>query len=249
MISTVVLAKNEEKNVEACLRSVSWCDEIIVIDDNSNDKTTEIAKKYNAKILSHSLNGDFSAQRNFGLEKAKNDWVLFVDADEVVSQALWYEIMASVNDPSGIYSGYFIKRKDIMWGKELNFGETGDIKLLRLAKKDAGEWEGRVHETWKIKGKTLLLQNNLTHYPHQTIKEFLKEINYYSDIRAQELFNKKIKSSWLAIIFYPKAKFILNYFIKRGFLDGLSGLVFALMMSLHSFLVRGKLWYLWEKKD
>ncbi|HEX8931703.1 MAG TPA: glycosyltransferase family 2 protein [Patescibacteria group bacterium] len=249
MITAIVLTKNEEKNLQRCLESLTWCDETIVIDDYSEDKTVSIAKKMATQIYIHQLDHDFAAQRNFGLSVAKGNWILFVDADEVVSQALWFEIMAITNDPNNQYSGFYLRRKDTLWGKELNYGETGEIKFLRLAKKDAGQWEGKVHETWKIAGKTLVLKNALLHYPHQTITEFLQEINYYSDLRAQELRKKKVKVSWLAILLYPKIKFIVNYIFRRGFLDGLPGLVFALMMSFHSFLVRGKLWILWHEQS
>src|ERR1700722_13133913 len=98
MISAVILTKNEEKNIGACLDSTSWCDEKIVIDDHSTDKTVEIAKKRGATVISHSMQNDFSGQRNFGLEKAKGDWVFFIDADERVSSALWYEIMQHTSE-------------------------------------------------------------------------------------------------------------------------------------------------------
>ncbi len=247
MISAVVLTKNEEKNIEACLSSLSWCDEIVVIDDNSQDKTVLLAKKHGAKVYLHDMKGDFSRQRNYGLEKATSEWVLFIDADERVSAPLWYEIMEYTNNPLVSYTGYLIKRTDIMWGKELLHGEVGNIKLLRLAKKDAGMWEDPVHETWKVKGKVLTLEKSLLHYPHPTVAEFLQEINFYTDLRAKQLYKKGKKASWWSIILYPKAKFVLNYFFRGGFLDGLPGLVFALMMSLHSFLVRSKLWLLWQK--
>lgn len=247
MISAIVLTKNEEKNIEACLDSLSWCDERIVIDDYSEDKTVELAKKKGAKVFSHSLQNDFAEQRNFGLSKAKGDWILFVDADERVSSALWYEIMQHTNESLEDFSGFYVRRLDTMWGKTLRYGETGNSKLLRLARKGAGVWEGKVHEVWKINGKTAMLQNHLDHYPHGTIKEFLQEINFYTDLRAQELFKKKTSVNWFLILAYPKAKFIQNYFFKRGFLDGTPGFVSAMLMSLHSFLVRGKLWLLWEK--
>ncbi len=249
MISAVILTKNEEKNITACLESLSWCDEIVVIDDNSTDKTVDIAKKKGVRVYVHALENNFSEQRNFGLEKATGDWVLFVDADERISSALWYEIMANTNTPLDGYSGFYLKRQDSMWGKVLQHGETSNVKLLRLAKKDAGSWEGKVHEAWKVQGKKLTLKNPLMHYPHQSVNEFLQEINYYTDLRAEELYNKKIKTSWWSIILFPKVKFVSNYVIKLGFLDGLPGLVFALMMSFHSFLVRGKLWFLWQKNE
>jgi glycosyltransferase involved in cell wall biosynthesis len=246
MISAIILTKNEEKNIKDCLDSLSWCDERIVIDDESTDNTLDIAEKTGAKVYKHKLK-NFSDQRNYGLEKARGDWLLFIDADERISAALWFEIMQHINDPIKNATGFLLKRKDIMWGKELKHGESGTIKLLRLAKKNSGKWTGEVHEKWQISGKIITLNNSLEHYPHQSIAEFLNEINYYTDLRAKELFKNKQKTNWLLIILYPKAKFILNFFLRRGILDGLPGLVIALMMSFHSFLVRGKLWLLWQK--
>lgn len=255
MISAVILAKNEEKNIENCIRSVSFCDEVIIIDDNSEDRTIDeiqnsilrLRSGQKIKIYQRTLNGDFSEQRNFGLSKAKGDWVLFVDADERVSEALASEVTNYKLQVTS-YDGFYIKRKDFMWGKELRYGEIGDIWLLRLARKCSGKWEGKVHEEWKIKGKVSKLNNPLYHYPHQSIGEFLKEINFYTDLRAKELYLKRVKSGFFKILFYTKGKFILNYFIKMGFLDGIRGLIFALMMSFHSFLTRGKLWQLWQNR-
>jgi glycosyltransferase involved in cell wall biosynthesis len=247
MISAIILTKNEEKNIKDCLESLSWCDEKIVIDDQSVDKTCEIAQKLGAKIYVHPLT-NFSDQRNYAMEKAKGDWVIFIDADERISQALWYEIMQHINEPFENLSGFFLKRIDIMWGRQLRYGESGTLKLLRLAKKNSGKWTGDVHEKWHISGNIETLNNSLYHYPHPSIEDFLREINQYTDLRAKELYRQKIKVNWLSITLYPKAKFILNYFIKLGFLDGLPGLVIALMMSFHSFLVRGKLWLLWQRE-
>ena len=249
MISAVVLTKNEEKNIVKCLASIEWCDEILVIDDESIDKTVDLAKKTKAHVYVHPKNDDFSSQRNFGLEKAKGEWVLFVDADERVSSALWYEIMQYINASIKDYYGFYIKRNDNLFGKVLEHGETGNVSLLRLAKKGAGTWSGSVHEVWNVKGNTMQLKNYLEHYPHKTVEEFLKDINYYTDIKALELYRDKIKVFWPTIIFLPFGKFILNYFIKRGFMDEVPGLVLALMMSFHSFLVRAKLWLLWQKDN
>ena len=263
MISVVVLTKNEEKNIVDCLESLAWCDEIIIIDDYSEDKTLEIIQNskfkiqnYNSKfkIYKRHLNGDFSTQRNFGLEKVSGDWVLFVDADERVPEALASEISNFIHSTSSgqisnKYNGFYIKRGDSMWGKELKHGETGDIWLLRLAKKDSGKWKGKVHEEWKIKGRIDALKNHLDHYPHPTISEFLSDINFYTNLKANELFEKGVRSDFISILLYPTAKFLSNYFLKLGFLDGLHGLVFAIMMSFHSFLVRGKLWHLWSRLE
>ncbi|HSX40331.1 MAG TPA: glycosyltransferase family 2 protein [Candidatus Saccharimonadales bacterium] len=251
-ITGIVLVKNEETLIQKCLDNLLFCDQLIIIDDNSTDKSREIletwAKKENVQIFKRKLNDDFSAQRNFGLEKVKGEWVLFVDADEIVSAKLADEIKTKVQYVSEQITGFYIKRRDFLWGKELKYGETGNMQLLRLARKGSGEWKGKVHERWEIKGKTNMLENALYHYPHQTITQFLHEINYYTTLRSRELYEKKVKAYWFNVIIYPKAKFALNYFIKRGFLDGLEGLVLAMLMSFHSFLVRAKLWLLWQKE-
>lgn len=246
MITAVILTKNEEKNIVDCLEKLAFCDEVLVIDDNSEDRTVEISRKMKATVYIHSLNNDFSRQRNFGLEKAKGDWVLFIDADERVSSALAQEIFQAVKENK--YDGFFIKRVDTIWGKRLKFGETGSKWLLRLGKKSAGKWAGIVHEGWLIRGKVEDLSNELDHYPHQSIGEFIKEINYYTTLRAQELFTGGVKVRWYHILLFPKAKFFVNYILKFGFLDGIPGLISAAIMSFHSFLVRGKLWQLNQKK-
>lgn len=248
MISAIILTRNEEKNIADCIGSVKWCDEVIVIDDNSEDRTVSIAGKEKVEILKEDLDGNFSRQRNLGIDKAKGDWILFVDADERVTDSLRYEIQSVISDPLNYYNGFVLKRKDFIWNKQLRYGETAGISFLRLARKNSGRWEGRVHEKWKVKGKIGKLNNSLIHFPHQTLEQFLSEVNLYTDIRSKELYSKGVKTNLFLIIAYPKAKFFVNYIIRRGFLDGLPGLVFATVMSFHSFLVRAKLWMLWQKK-
>lgn len=251
MISAVVLTKNEEKNIIDCVETLLFCDEILIIDDNSEDRTVDLLKHLkNPKIsiVTHPLENNFAKQRNFALTQVKSPWVLFVDADERISDALQYEIMNHVDSSLDNISGYFIKRIDTIWGKKLLYGETGNIELVRLGKKEMGKWKGAVHERWIINGKTSNLKHPLMHYPHQTLTEFLTEINVYTTIRAQELYKKGKKSNWWSIVFYTKIKFFVNYFLKQGFRDGIQGFLVAMLMSFHSFLVRGKLWLLWQKK-
>jgi glycosyltransferase involved in cell wall biosynthesis len=252
MISVVILTKNEEKNILDCVETVSWADQIIIVDDNSDDRTLETVDSLSLKnliVIKRELQGDFSKQRNYALSKVKHEWVMFIDADERVSPELRKEINDFLIEEKNErkFNGMYIRRKDMLWGKLLKHGETGKISLLRLARKDTGNWQGKVHEIWNIKGDTDIFENYILHLPHQTISEFLREINLYTSIRAKELFENNQKSSVLQIIFYPKAKFLVNFVFKLGFLDGIEGLIFAIIMSLHSFLVRGKLWLLCEK--
>ncbi len=250
MISAVILTHNSEQTLISTLESLSWSDECIVIDDESIDKTVVIAKKYKTNIFSRRLAGDFAAQRNFGLSKAKGPWVLFVDSDEIVTKELAEEIqMAISNQPSAIgRDGYYLKRIDYMWGRELRHGETANVKLLRLAKKDAGCWIRPVHEVWMVKGRTGELTSPLHHYPHSNVAQFLEDVNTYSTRNAQYLYSQKVRVHWFEIPAYPVAKFFRNYFFSLGFLDGTAGVVIALMMSFHSFLTRAKLYQAWNTR-
>lgn len=246
-ICVIILTKNEEKNIVNCIKTLLWCNEILVIDDYSTDKTITLAQKMGARVFLHRLNNNFSDQRNVALQKTHADWILYIDADERVGHVLQREIQKIINTIS-LYNGYYIKRRDIMWGKYLQFGETANCRFLRLAKRDTGSWKGAVHEKWEVAGDIGELKNPLFHYPHQTIKEFLTEINSYTDLRVNELQKQGIKVSGISIFLYPAGKFFVNYFLKLGFLDGIQGLIITVLMSLHSFLVRSKLWLQISKK-
>ncbi|OGK16033.1 hypothetical protein A2690_01275 [Candidatus Roizmanbacteria bacterium RIFCSPHIGHO2_01_FULL_39_12b] len=243
MLSVVVLARNEEKNIEGCLKSLGFCDEVLVIDDDSTDKTVEIAKKHEAKVIPRKLNDDFASQRNFALSKTVHDWVLYIDADEKVTDDLIQETAATLkNNPAA--TAFYLRRRDFFWGRELKYGETQTARnrgILRLVKKGTGQWKGKVHEEWETQGETARFSNFIDHYPHQTIISFLRTINDYSSKRAEELYKNSVKTSVLSIFFNPLSKFIYTYFIKFGFLDGPAGFVYSFMMSFHSFLVRAKL--------
>lgn len=247
MLTGVVLTRNEEANLAKCLDALKFCDEILLVDDNSTDKTLEIAKKYKARVVQHALNGDFSAQRNWaisqiksGLPAGRQGWILFIDADEVVSPELASEITGTLfKGPS--FLGYFLPREDILWGKHMHYGNTR-TSLLRLARRGAGEWQGKVHETWQNTGRTAALRHPLLHYPHPTITDFLQHINTYSTLRAGELRAAGIKTNLLEIFFYPVGKFLYLGIWKLGFADGVRGFISAMMMAFYSFLVRGKLY-------
>ncbi len=250
MISTVVLTHNDEAILSRCLESLSWCDEVVVIDDESTDGTVEVAKKFEAKAFPYPLNDDFAAQRNFGLSKAKHDWVLFVDSDEVVSEELASEIKSQISNlKTEKLDAFYIKRRDYSLGRWLKYGETGNVKLLRLGRKEAGKWVQPVHEEWKIQGNVGELVHPLLHYPHPNVAQFLDEINRYSTLWARYLYAQRVKEPSWHIIVKPVAKFFLNFLWRLGFVDGTAGAVVALMMSFHSFLVRAKLWHLWDSTD
>ncbi|MDO8610670.1 MAG: glycosyltransferase family 2 protein [bacterium] len=249
-LTVVILTRNEEKRIKNTIKSLAFCNEIIVVDDESTDKTCDIAKKGKALIFIRPLKNDFANQRNFALEKASNEWVLFIDADEEVSKELQKEIVDSIQKTEA--SSYALKRRDFWMNKELKYGETRKTReqgIVRLVKKDSGIWMGNVHEVFHTAKSVSILHNYLNHYPHPTVAEFIQDVNFYSTLRAKELFNNSKKTNIFEIITYPFFKFVLTYFIYLGLLDGVPGFTYSFFMSFHSFLVRSKLYQYWNIKS
>lgn len=244
MISAVVLTKNEESSIKDCLRSLSWCDEIIVIDDYSSDLTLKRVKEIKnnrIKICKRKLSGDFAAQRNFGLLKCKGEWVLFLDADERISLFLKKEIIGQIKKTDN--DGFYLKRRDYFLGKELKYGETANNKFLRLGRKGKGKWYRKVHEEWRVNGVIGELNNPIIHKQNPSLSEFISKLNKYSEIHSEENLNEGKRSTVFKVIFYPIFKFGVNYFWKLGVLDGTRGFIIAAAMSFHSFLSWSKLWF------
>ncbi|HUD19659.1 MAG TPA: glycosyltransferase family 2 protein [Patescibacteria group bacterium] len=244
MICAIILTHNDGNGIEKTLSKLMWCDELIVVDDDSTDDTIEKVKPFTSRVFKHNVNGDFASQRNFGLSKTNSDWVLFIDSDETVSTDLEHEIQGAIERKE--FAGYFLKRDDFMYGQKLTHGETGSVRLLRLGKKDAGIWRRSVHEVWDIKGPVGSINSPLQHFPHPNVAQFLDEINYYSTLNAKFMYDQGIHVNRLQIVCYPVAKFFVNYILRAGFLDGTPGAIMALMMSFHSFLTRAKLYQLWH---
>lgn len=248
-ISAVILTKNNQNTLERTLKSVSFAKELLLIDENSTDNTINLAKKYGARVLNRKLNNNFSQQRNFGLKEANEGWILFIDSDEELSNELIKEIK-EMKEAS--YNSFYIKRRDIFWGRVLRYGEVRAAYrrgIIRLINKNSGKWEGLVHESFFTTKAPGYLRGFINHYSHNSIKEFIKDINNYSTIRAKELQKKGLKTNVFQILFYPLVKFKMNYIFKLGFLDGVPGFIYSFMMSFHSFLVRAKLYQYTRLKD
>lgn len=244
MITAVILAKNEEIHLKELIPTLSFCDEVIVVDNDSTDKTAEVAKKLGARVL-HSSSVRFSELRSLATKAAKNTWLLHIDADERVSTQLQKEICEAVQSEK--YAAYAIPRIDIFWGKNVLYGETLGARLkgiIRLVHRDAGQWNGDVHEVFTTKKPVGKLQNHLVHYSHKGIEDFLQTVNTFSTKRADELYKKGVRLWGLHIIFPPFMKFLYTFIILGGFLDGARGFVYSFMMSFHSFLSRSKLYLL-----
>ncbi|MFH0772822.1 MAG: glycosyltransferase family 2 protein [bacterium] len=241
-ISAIIIAQNEEEKIERVVTSLVFCDEVLVVDDESVDETRQKAEKAGARVIVHSTRGGFANQRNWAMKQARNEWVLFVDADEEMSKNLKYELENLKLD--GNITSYAIPRRDFFWNTELKHGETRKARaegIIRLMKKGSGTWAGAVHETFQATGGVGKVNAYLDHYSHDTLAEFVQDINVYSTRRAIELHEKGKKTSLFELIFYPFGKFFYTYIVLGGLLDGPAGFVYSFVMSFHSFLVRAKL--------
>lgn len=224
-LSAVVLTNKEPKEIQPTTNSVAFAEETVVIRDHPNF---------------HPLAGDFAAQRNYGLAKAKGDWILMIDDDEIVSPALAKEIRQAIANSQ--YDAYYLKRLDRYLGQILHHGETGKIRIIRLARKDAGRFVRPVHEVWQVAGRVGELKNPLFHDHRELVSPFIARIAFYCPIDARALTKEGKPFSYWRLLVNPLAKFIFNYKIKRGLLDGYLGLFQAYLMSVQSLSVRVFQW-------
>lgn len=183
-LTAVIITKNEENKINRCLVSLKdVADEIVVIDDLSVDSTAEICKGFGAKVIINESKGNFDRQRNLGIENASGEWILQMDADEVVPETTGVQIRKKINFPDN-YVAFKIKRKIFFMGYPLSsFGE--DNYALKLFKKSAASYIGRsVHETLQVKGLVGTLPGEIEHYPYNSIREVIERCNFYSDVES-----------------------------------------------------------------
>ena len=244
-ISIIVITKDEEKNISDCLKSVEGADEIIVIDAESNDKTVELAKIFTDKIFTKKWEG-YVPQKKYALSLASNEWVLSVDADERITPELKNEIL---NLSPGNFAGYKIRRKNFLLGKEITSCGWGNDYQLRLFKKEKTDLTDRlVHEGFTVDGKIGKLKNPMLHYTFSSFTEYFNKINYYTSLKAEELVKQKGKIGGWTIFSHTVSAFILFFINKRGFKDGVRGLIISLLHSVSTMLNYIKLWELQNKK-
>ena len=244
-ISVIIITKDEEKNISDCLKSVEWADEIIVIDAESNDKTVKLAKIFTDKIFTKKWEG-YVPQKKYALSLASNEWVLSVDADERITPELKNEIL---NLSPGNFAGYKIRRKNFLLGKEITSCGWGNDYQLRLFKKEKTDLTDRlVHEGFTVDGKIGKLKNPMLHYTFSSFTEYFNKINYYTSLKAEELVKQKGKIGGWTIFSHTVSAFILFFINKRGFKDGVRGLIISLLHSVSTMLNYIKLWELQNKK-
>ena len=240
-LSVAIITKNEEDRLPKTLSALKdFADEIIVVDSGSTDRTVEIAKSFGAKVFIEDWKG-YAEQRNSALEKTTYDWVLFLDADEVVSEELKTSIRKILK--SSTADGFYIRRKTYYLGKFLNFVWNNDWVLRLVNRKANPRWVGNIHETLILEGKTQKIQKGVIyHYTYRSLEEHFRKSFQYALLSAIEYHRRGKKFSLFKAIFNPLWAFFKVYFLKLGFLDGWRGLVIAFSYLFNGFLKYALLW-------
>lgn len=241
-----IICFNEETNLRRSLKSVSWADEIIVVDSLSQDRTPEIAKEYTGQVFERGWTG-YRDQKNFALSKSRGEWVLSLDADEEVSEALRDEILGEISQPEA-KQGYRIPRRSYYQGRWINHSGFYPDRQLRLFRRASGTWVGgRVHERVEVRGSVGLLRNDLLHYPYQgSISGQLKAIAGFSALMAEDMYERGERFHLGLLLLRPPLKFLEVYLLKFGFLDGLAGLIIAVSSAYAMFVRYVKLREIWS---
>jgi glycosyltransferase involved in cell wall biosynthesis len=278
-VSVLIPAKNEELNLPACLESVAQADEIFIVDSQSEDKSSEIAEKYGAKVVQFHFNGRWPKKKNWALDNLpfRNEWVLIVDCDERITTELWAEIATAIGRNE--YDGYYLNRKVFFLGKWIRYGGKYPDWNLRLFKHQLGRYENlntedipntgdnEVHEHVILQGKVGYLKEDMLHIDFRDIYQWLARHNRYSNWEARVYYNlltgkdesgtigadlfgdavqrkRFLKKIWVKLPFKPTLRFILFYFIRLGFLDGVQGYIYARLLSQYEYQIGVKLYEL-----
>ena len=187
-VSVVIITRNEEKRIGRCLDSLLWADEVILVDGFSTDKTSDIARDYGARVIQHKFTGTFADDRNVGLENSRNDWVLQLDADDVVTEGFVKKLEEELPKSAGI-AVYKFRRKNFFLGHPMDHGGFHHY-IPNLVNKRHVRFEGDVHEVPVYKGKDGLIEADIEHYPFDSLGQFVDRQNRYCDIAAKDLFKK-----------------------------------------------------------
>ena len=222
-LSVIIPTYNEEDYIEDALRSVSFADEIILVDSFSTDRTTDIAKPYITKLLQREFD-NFSSQKNYALEHVSGDWVLFLDADERVTHSLEDEIKKTIAHPK--HGGYKINFPHFYMNRFL-YHHSDDV--LRLVKRRGAHFTGNVHEKLHCDGSVGKLKNHMLHYTYKGLEPYIRKKESYAWYQAEQLYEKGKKATWFHLFFKPGYRFFSSYILKGGFKDGIPGLAVAMV--------------------
>jgi len=240
-LSVTIIAWNEEERLRACLESVAWADEIVVVDAESSDKTVQLAREFTDRVWVRAWPG-FALQKNFALDQATGDWILSMDADERVTAEL-AERIQSIVSADGPADGYFVPRRNLFWSAWVRHGGLYPDYQLRLFRRGAGRFvEDAVHESVKVAGRVETLGAPLLHQSYRDLEDFVRRSNRYSTLAASDWLRRGRPVGVRDLIMKPLGRFLSMYIVRRGFLDGWRGLVLAILYAQYVFLRMAKAW-------
>jgi len=240
LLSVIIITKNEQDNIEDCLESVKWADEIIVVDSSSTDKTEEICRKYTNKFYIKDWPG-FGIQKQNALDLATHEWVLSIDADERVTPELRNEIISVLSSNSNV-NGYLIPRLSNYLGKDIRHAGWYPDYTLRLVKRGRSHFtKDIVHEKMVADGAIQKISNHFLHFPFKDIEHHFQKLNDYSTLSANKMYREGKKVGWILIVLKTLLAFIRSYILKLGILDGWPGLTVSVSTSLSVYMKYVKL--------
>lgn len=243
-LSAVVITLNEEAAIEPCLQALAWCDEIVVVDSGSADRTTSIAAGLGARVIQQEWLG-YGRQKAFAVSQASNDWVLCVDADEIVTPQLRSSIEAALAAPSHL--AYEMPRRNRFMGRYLRHGEGYPDWNLRLFDRRHARWsEDTVHEHVQASVPVGRLQGDLLHESAETLESYVRKQRRYTTLQAQALFRDGVRPNPVKLVLSPVVRFLKFYVLRLGFLDGVPGLVHIAIGCGNTFAKNAKLFSLWR---
>jgi glycosyltransferase involved in cell wall biosynthesis len=239
-LSVTVITWNEEERLRRALDSVTWADEIVVVDANSDDKTVAIAREFTDHVVVRPWEG-FARQKNFALARATGDWVLSLDADEEVSPELADEIRRVLMTPTA--DGYAVPRRNIFWGAWVRHGLLYPDWQLRLFRRDRGRFvERQVHESVEVDGRVGRLTGALIHRSYRDVADFIARANRYTTLAAEEWIRSGRSIRLSDLVLRPAGRFLSMYVVHRGFLDGWRGFLLATLYAYYVFVRSAKVW-------
>jgi glycosyltransferase involved in cell wall biosynthesis len=240
-LSVIITTYNEEINVGECIESVSWADEILLVDSFSSDQTVEIARRYPIQILQREYFGS-AAQKNWAIDRVSHDWVLIIDADERVPEPLAREILSVLaTEPS--VNGYFIRRENVFIDRVIRHSGWSTDKVVRLFRRDKGRYPNRrVHADLEIDGPVPVLRNAFLHFTFRTFDQYFPKFLNYAEWGAAQAFRDGRHAGLAELVFRPWWRFFRTYVLQLGFLDRMHGFVLCVLQAFGVFLKYASLW-------
>ncbi|MGO9614694.1 MAG: glycosyltransferase family 2 protein [Dissulfurispiraceae bacterium] len=245
-LSVAIITRNEEKNIVACLKSVSFADDIVVVDSGSTDRTVEIAKDFGTRIFIEQWKG-YGPQKNSTIEKCVNDWVLILDADERLAAEAIESVIEVLKRPTA--AAYALKRRNYLHGKWIKHSGYWPDKQIRLVNKTMGTFHSAIHEKWVAEGPVKELDVCIEHFGFESYSDMLRTLDDYSTIIAKDLFSSGRRANFSSPVYHGIGMFLKIYLFELGLLDGMDGLVIAITKAGGSFFKYAKLLELQRRKE